>query len=195
MLYRSRSSLALSNYFVSEYIPATSYFRSNKHHISSMSESVELKQKASQMELLWWILSILAAVGVVLPIWFAVGTYKFMPQNIIFVIAFITFSRYIFLLRFTFLAERQRLKQVVIFLCIPAIFFLVQEINAFQTFIDENGVNAILGSSLPTSESIAIGRYLRAEMLLFAVGSVIASVVLPFRLGLSIWRTRNRGTV
>jgi len=160
-----------------------------------MSESVELKQKASQMELLWWILSILAAVGVVLPIWFAVGTYKFMPQNIIFVIAFITFSRYIFLLRFTFLAERQRLKQVVIFLCIPAIFFLVQEINAFQTFIDENGVNAILGSSLPTSESIAIGRYLRAEMLLFAVGSVIASVVLPFRLGLSIWRTRNRGTV
>lgn len=160
-----------------------------------MNDSIKLKQKVSQMELLWWVLSILVAFGVVLPIWFAVGTYKFMPQNIIFIIAFITFSRYIFLLRFTFFAHRQRLKQIAIFVCIPVIFFLVQEINYFQTFIDENGMDAILGSSLPTARSLAMGRYLRAEILLFAVGSIIAAGILPFRLGLSIWRTRNRGTV
>jgi hypothetical protein len=159
-----------------------------------MTKQVNVSAKMAQMEGLWWVVTLLIAVAVVLPIYFATGPYRFMTQNIIYVVVFITFTRYIFLLPYTFLANRQMLKQVIIFACIPAIFFLVQELNTFQTFLDENSMEAIIGP-LPLKKAAGIGRYLHAEMLLFAVGAIISAVLLPFRLGLSIWRTRNRGTV
>jgi len=159
-----------------------------------MTKQENVTAKMVQMEVLWWLVTLLIAVAVVLPIYFTAGPYRFMVQNTIFVIVFITFTRYIFLLPFTFLARRQFLKQVLIIACIPAIFFLVQELNTFQTFLDENSMEAIIGP-LPMQKAAGIGQYLHAEMLLFAVGAIISAVLLPFRLGLSIWRTRNRGTV
>ncbi|NRB62152.1 MAG: hypothetical protein HRU40_03825 [Saprospiraceae bacterium] len=151
-------------------------------------------QKIIQMEGLWWVLTVITAVAVILPVYFIVGMFPFLISNIIFVVAFITLSRYIFLLPYTFLAKRQVLKQVLIFICFPIIFFLIQELNSFQTFLDENGMKAILGT-LPLRKEQSLGAYLHAEMLLFAVGAIIAAILLPFRLGLSIWRTRNRGSV
>ena len=151
-------------------------------------------QKIIQMEALWWILTVISAVAIVLPVYFTVGRYPFMISNVAFVVTFITLSRYIFLLPYTFLAKRQVLKQVLIFLCFPIIFFLVQKLNDFQTFLDENSMQAILGN-LPLQKEQSLGAYLHAEMLLFAVGAIIAEILLPFRLGLSIWRTRNRGSV
>jgi len=159
-----------------------------------MTKQENVSAKIAQMEGLWWMVTILIAVAVVFPIYFSTGPYRFMVQNIIYVVAFITFTRYLFLLPFTFLAKRQLWKQIFIFASIPLIFFLVQELNAFQTFLDENSMEAIIGS-LPVKKANSIGQYLHAEMLLFAVGAIIAAVLLPFRLGLSIWRTRNRGTV
>lgn len=151
-------------------------------------------QKIIQMEGLWWVLTVITAVAVILPVYFIVGMFPFLISNIIFVVAFITLSRYIFLLPYTFLAKRQVLKQVLIFICFPIIFFLIQELNSFQTFLDENGMKAILGT-LTLRKEQSLGAYLHAEMLLFAVGAIIAAILLPFRLGLSIWRTRNRGSV
>ncbi len=159
-----------------------------------MTKQTSVSAKVAQMEGLWWIVTALIAIAVVFPIYYAAGAYRFMIQNIIYVVAFITFTRYLFLLPFTFLARRQLGKQIIIFACIPAIFFLVQELNTFQTFLDENSMEAIIGP-LPSKKAISIGEYLHAEMLLFAVGAIIAGVLLPFRLGLSIWRTRNRDTV
>lgn len=150
--------------------------------------------KKAQLELYFWIFTIVAATAVMLPILTAAPDYPFTFVNIVYVVVAITMTRYIFLLKHTFLATRQSLKVIVVFLCIPLVFFLVQQLNYFQTFLDEEGPEAIIGR-LAYTEQQNLVTYIRSELLLFGVMSIISSVLLPFRLLLSVWRTRNRGTV
>lgn len=147
-----------------------------------------------QLELLWWLITALITALVVFPIYFNIADYPFYVMNIVFIVTFITISRYLFLLPYTFLARIEWLKITIVFLCIPLIFYLVQALNGFQTFLDEEGVGKLVGD-MPTERQLQWTDYIRSELLLFGVGSVIASVLLPFRLLLSVWRGRNRGTV
>ncbi len=150
-------------------------------------------QKAG-LELLWWIITAFAVYGVLYPITRAVYDFPFLFTNALFVIIFITFTRYIFLLKHTFLARQQILKVVVVFLCIPLVFYLIQELNFFQIFLDERGVEAFLKHlSLPQQESL--GGYIRNEMILFGTASIITAFLLPLRMTISVWRTHNKGTV
>ena len=147
-----------------------------------------------QLEILWWLVSLIIIAGVLFPILRVVPEYPFLWINVLFILTFITCSRYLFLLRHTFLAKRQYFKFAFIVLTIPLVFFLVDKINSFQTFLDENGTEAVLGAlGYPYSEKMIT--YVRTEMLFFGVGAVLSTVILAFRLVLSIWRTRNRGTV
>ncbi len=154
------------------------------------------QQNASRLkwslEIIWWIVTIILAIAVLLPIYFSVVNYPFWNVNIIYIVVFVTFTRYIFFLKHTFLANIEYLKVLLIFLCFPLIFYLIQELNTFQTFLDEEGAGAIVGNDDPNSGMI---NYVRSEFLLFGVGSVIASIVFPFRLILSVWRSRNSNKV
>ncbi len=152
-----------------------------------------MKQK-HYLELIWWALTILIAVAVLFPIYSSLPSYRFGWINIIYIITFITVSRYIFLLQHTFLAHIEYLKVIFVFLCIPAVFLLVQELNLFQTYIDEEGVDALVGS-LPYNKRPSMLAYIHNEMFFFGVGAILSCVLFPFRLILSIWRGRNRGTV
>ena len=145
-----------------------------------------------RLELIWWVFTILLVVGVVYPIVNTLEVYPFYLINIIYVITFVTLTRYTFLLKFTFLPKHQVLKQVFIFSCIPFVFYLVQELNQFQTFLDEEGWDGIVGQ-LPYGQRNSMINYIRSEMILFGVGSIISAVVFAFRLILSVWRMRNRG--
>ena len=148
-----------------------------------------------KLELVWWVLTLIVVLGVLFPIYNKVGAnYPFYFSNILFIIVFITFTRLIFLLKHSFLANWEKIKISIILFSPIFIFFLVNELNYFQTFLDEKGVENFLAQmSIPTRESMR--KYLIAEMLFFGVGSLLAAIVLPFRLILSIWRLRNRGTV
>lgn len=151
--------------------------------------------KSLELELYWWIISGIIAVLVVAPIYFNTGTFPFYLSNLLYVVAFITLTRYIFLLRFKWLAKIEWIKIVIVFLCIPIVFFAIQELNLFQTFLDENGVEALVGTDLPLEKRNSLTKYIHSEFLLFAVGSIISGVVLPFRLILSVWRGRNTGGI
>jgi hypothetical protein len=91
------------------------------------------------------------------------------------------------LLKYTFLQGQRYLNLTLVFLSIPAVFLLVQEINLFQTYLDENGFLSIVGS-LPREQQLSMMQYIRTEMLLFGVGSVIASIVFSLRLVLYLWK-------
>lgn len=146
------------------------------------------------LEVIWWIVTAVVIGGVLFPLRNYLQAYPFLITNIIYIIVFITLTRYTFLLPFTFLAYRQSLKIILVFLCIPLVFLLVQELNTFQTFLDYNGPEALLGeTNFEIGDSIV--RYTYNEMLLFGVGSIIVGVIFPLRLVLSIWRGRNHGTV
>lgn len=147
-----------------------------------------------QLELMWWVITALVLAAVLLPIYFNIGNFPFYWLNIVVIICFITLARYIFLLKYTFLAHRETLKVIIVFLCIPLVFYIIQELNYFQTFIDEQGVERLVGKR-PADAQMQWVYFIQNEILLFGVGAVITAVILPFRLILSIWRGRNRGTV
>jgi len=86
------------------------------------------------------------------------------------------------------------MKLVLLFLCIPVLFYLISQINSFQTYMDEEGIESIL-PSLTLEEQASLGSYIRTEMVFFGVGAAVSALIFPFRMVISVWRTRNRGTV
>ena len=146
------------------------------------------------LELLWWLFTLIVVVAVLFPVYSRIDRFPFWTANIVFIITFITLTRYIFLLPFTLIAKRQILKIALVFLCIPLIFYLIQQLNFFQTFLDEEGIEAVVGN-LPFGQRGKMVDYVRSEMLLFGVGSIITAILFPFRMIASVWLYRNRGTV
>ena len=149
---------------------------------------------ALRMEIIWWIFTLIVLGGVLFPILTRITHYPFLWTNVAFVFLFITLARYIFLLKHTFLAKRQWVKFTLLFLCLPLIFWLINSINYFQTFLDEEGVESFL-PLLSLEEQSSLGNYIRNEMIFFGVGAIVGAVIFPVRMLISFWRTRNRGTV
>jgi hypothetical protein len=147
-----------------------------------------------KLEIIWWIFTIVLLVVLLFPIYNNVNNYPFWKSNILFIVAFITLSRYVFLLHHTFLAKQQKLKVVLFFLSIPVIFFLISQVHYFQTYLDEKGVESFLGEMNLTDRNRIAG-FIRTQMLFFGIGSVVIAIIFPFRMLLSVWLLRNRGRV
>jgi len=152
------------------------------------------KSLSIKMELIWWLVTILLVAAIIYPILKYTDDYPFLALNIIYIVVFITFSRYIFLLRFTVLANAHLVKVAIILISVPIVAYLISGINFFQTYIDENGMDSFLSSGSSVSQE-QISNFIRNELILFGVGSVMAAILLPFRLVVSLWRWKNRGTV
>ena len=143
-----------------------------------------------RLEMIWLLITAVVALIIVGPILYRLPAYQFLWPNLAFILVMITFTRYIFQLRYTFLANWRIIKVALIFICLWIAFLMVQEINGFQTFLDENGPEAVVGS-LPREDQAGMMTYIRSEMLLFGVGAVISCAVLPLRLVVSLWRRWN----
>ena len=149
---------------------------------------------ALRIELAWLLFTLLFFGVIAAPIYLKVPSFPFYWTNLLFVAVFITATRNIFFLSGTFLARRQLLKIAFIFLTIPFIFFLVSQVHLFQTFLDEQGPQSLVGD-LSLTEETQMSGYIQTEMLLFGVGSVIAMGLFAFRMLLSVWRVHNHKTV
>lgn len=145
------------------------------------------------LEGLWWILTAFVVLAVLYPIYQHMYLWVFRDLNIVFVVALITLSRYIFLLEHTFLAKRQYLKQALFFAMVPLVFYLVWRVNTFLRYVEDNTWEPVTGH-LPALERKSVENYLWVEMIFFGVGSAFAGSVFAARLLISIWRTHNRGT-
>ncbi|MCR9286066.1 hypothetical protein OAF63_03075 [Saprospiraceae bacterium] len=152
------------------------------------------KQLSLRLELIWWVVTFIIIIGAIFPIYQVLDEYPFLVANIIFIVVFITLARYIFLLKHTFIAKKQRLKIVLLFLCIPLAFYLIDQINHFRAFLDEDQFEVYV-KNLSLSQRSTITKYITAEYLFFSVGALISTIIFPFRMLKSVWRVRNRGTV
>ncbi len=152
-----------------------------------------IKHKAF-LEITWWIFTLVLVGAIIYPIWNRLPDYPFLVANIIFWTVFITFTRYIFQLQHTFIATLQPVKIILVFLCFYLGIYLINQLNYTQTFLDEQGWDAVVGN-LPYEDRNTMIRYIRSQLLLSGVGSAITTVILPVRLIISIWRWRNKGTV
>jgi len=156
---------------------------------------MEAKQKLSfQLEILFWLFTAVLIVAFVYPIYKTGAQFPFYFMLAMFIAVFITVTRYIFMMKFTFLAHNKWIKAILIALSIPFVFFLIDQLNAFQTFHDEHGLDQFF-RFMPLIERIDLQNYIRTTMVFFGTASIIAAIVFPFRLMISIWRNFNRTTV
>jgi hypothetical protein len=66
--------------------------------------------------------------------------------------------------------------------------------NNFQTYLDNSGYDAfmeLLKKPLSDDERTGLLQYIRSEFVFFSTGATIAGIILPLRMIISFWRTKN----
>ena len=154
----------------------------------------DLKRQKIRIEFLWWIFTLVVVILVLLPIIRNVPEYPFYVENTYFIVAFITFTRYIFLLPTTFIARAKWIKIFVIAIAAILFFVMTTGLQDFHFYVVEKGLQSLVGH-LHVEQQSRIIRYIQNEMIFFGVGSIISGIALPIRMIISLWRMRNRGTV
>ena len=152
-----------------------------------MTETNQLK---TRLELLWWIFTALLVLAVLSPLWLNGIVFPFLWLNVLFIVIFVTFTRYIFLLKHTLWARKLWPKLVVVTGSVVLIFVIVTGIGDFNNFVEEEGLQTLV-DHLPHNNQYPLIRYIQTEAIFFGVGSVVAAFLFPFRMLMSIWRTRN----
>jgi hypothetical protein len=142
------------------------------------------------LESIWWIITSVVIYAILVPVYKAMHVWPLLTWNIIFIAALVTMTRHIFLLPYTFLARKQVLKVAIILALFPITFALVNGLNIFLTYVEENTWETLTGH-LPAEQKRAIESYLWTEMIFFGIGSVIAAPALAVRLFISIWKQHN----
>lgn len=148
-----------------------------------------------KIELLLVAMTVIIVVMVMYPIYEGFGhKYPFYKSNILAILLFTTFTRFIFLLKYTYWSKSVLVKFLLIVACIPLFYYFLDSFYNFTSFDNEVGVfNATLGNDLVSRINYA--KYARVEYIFFCVGTLILCVLFPLRMIISVWRVRNRGTV
>ena len=157
---------------------------------------ISLQQKI-QLELLGLAVTAVATFIVLKPIFdvFAVA-FPFQNETIFSVLFFLTYVRYMFTLKYTWLSNFWWIKIIFTMIAFPFGVYLVRSAIMFQTFMDEQSPDSVLPlMKTGLSETFKIGRifYYRQVVTFFMVGSVIANFGMFFRMIISLWRVRNYG--
>jgi FlaA1/EpsC-like NDP-sugar epimerase len=142
------------------------------------------------MEGVWWVITAVVVLVVFLPIQQANVPWPFWGWNTLFIVVLITLSRYIFLMRYTFLADRQIIKAILFIAMFPILFAVIGGVNGFMTYIEDNTWDPITGH-LASEDKRGMESYLWNEMLFFGTGSVIVVPAFSIWLFISVWRQYN----
>jgi hypothetical protein len=131
---------------------------------------------------------------VILPIYLYQVEFPFYQINILFVTGFITFSRWLFLWRFTPYAWYKPLKLAMIFLMIPVIFIGINKFYDFKIYLDEIGIQELVtGYDEHVQHNLSV--YIRSEMIFFGTTFIMTAIFIPFKMIWSIWKQYNRNEV
>ncbi len=142
-------------------------------------------------EILFIIATFVLAALIMWPIYQEFGDkYEFYWTNLAFILLFVTFTRYIFLLKHVPFSHSKLIKVILFFLCIPLFLYMLDGFYNFQRFLDEVGLQEISQNST-SQESSNICKYTRYQFILFATGGFITMVLFPVRIIISMWRQFN----
>lgn len=149
------------------------------------------------MELLWWLITAVVAYLVLIPIYNTLNEHPYLVFNLVCVAVFITFTRYVFLLRYSFFSHLLPVKVFLVFGALPLFIYLMANMFDFQVFLNEHGVDGLFpylrdpgNITMPEMEQTFV--YFRREMLFFASSAIIITAILPVRMLISAWRVYNK---
>jgi uncharacterized membrane protein YcfT len=147
-------------------------------------------KKQITLELLWWLVTAIVAAAILYPIVSSLDNYPFFTSNLVFIVVFITLTRYVFLLKHTILAKAELIKVGIVLVSVPFIFLLIEGLSNFQNYLDEEGLDKFMPLMNLDKQQDMIN-YIKSEMIFFGVGAIIVAVLFPFRMIISIWKNRN----
>lgn len=162
-------------------------------YICSMDQKISLANRF-KVESLWWIITLLIVFLVMFPIYRANPEFDYLWINIMFIVVFVTGTRYIFLLKYTPISHSFWPKVIYMAASVPIFLKLLDFLAEFNVLIDEKGAHSFF-PMLATKAQLSLGKYLNTEFVFFGVGAILVAVIFAFRCLVSIWRMRNRGTV
>ena len=137
-------------------------------------------------ELLWWAFTLVLAALIISPVYLYLPDFPYLLPNLIFVVAAVTFTRYLFLLRLSWLNQRHVWMALVVFMAIPIIFYMGQYLNYFRTHLDNYGPDVWIENIDPATGK-PLMNYLQTEYNFFGIWAIIAGVILPFRFIYQVW--------
>ncbi|HRO09770.1 MAG TPA: hypothetical protein PK047_12965 [Saprospiraceae bacterium] len=147
--------------------------------------------KKIQFELLSVLFAIVLCGLFVLPVFYRTGSnYLFYIPNIFAIIVFITFMRWIFMLKYSPFARNNVFRFVMIFLCIPLFIYQLDSLMEFTGYMDEHGLTRFFKDPLDM-DNYAFSKYIKVQFLFFSTSSLITIILLPVRMIRSFWRTIN----
>ncbi len=152
-----------------------------------MSEQSRLRIK---LELMWWVFTAILVMAVLAPVYLNKLTYPFYVSNVLFIVIFVTVTRYIFLLKHTWLARMKWLKIGITVASVIVIFMLTMSLFDFNNYLDDVGLQELV-AHLPADDQYYIMRYIQREVIFFGVGGIVAMIILPVRMLISLRRMRN----
>src|SRR5690606_3853698 len=113
---------------------------------------------------LWWLLTAVVVIAVLLPIQLNVPDYPFIIPNIFFIAAFVTFARYIFFLPISFLARAKWIKVFIIAISALLFFVMTTALGDFRNFLEEKGLQTLV-THLHVTEQSSMMNYMKSEFL------------------------------
>ncbi|HLF62571.1 MAG TPA: hypothetical protein VI603_02410 [Saprospiraceae bacterium] len=154
-------------------------------------DPIDLRRK---LEIIWWGFTLLAVVAILLPIRLQTHGYPFYIPNALYIVIFITFTRYAFFLKHTFIAKLFWPKFLILAGGAIVTFVLVMSLGDFSNYLEEKGLQTLV-DHLPISRQYSVMRYIQGEMIFFGIASTLSAIALPLRMLVSIYRMYNHGTV
>jgi hypothetical protein len=142
-------------------------------------------------EFIWWAFTLVLAGLVLLPI-SQLSDFPFFVSNSIFVVVAITLTRYLFFLDISWLRDHLVVQATFSILLLPLVFWMVQSLNGFITFFDEQGPD-VLVKHLDKDLGEILNSYLKTEYRFFGIWAVIASLIMPLRLLYNVWKRYGAG--
>lgn len=148
-----------------------------------------------KIEIVFWIASLIIAALVMFPVHDQLqNNYPYYIVNYTFIFLFLTYTRYIFLLKYTPFSHALWIKMILIFASIPLFLWLIDDLYDFLEMLDIEGIEPMVRID-NLDEKYAMARYVKYQFIFFSVGGLMTIAMLPIRMIISIWRVRNKGTV
>ena len=139
---------------------------------------------------MWWIFTAILTAAVLAPIYINKLTFPYYISNIVFIVVFVTVTRYVFFLKHTWLVRMKWLKIGIVVGSVILIFILTTTMSDFNNYLDEAGLNEVV-QNLAVDKKYPMIRYIQREVIFFGVGSIVAMIVLPVRMLISLRRMRH----
>ncbi len=146
--------------------------------------------KKLQLELIWWLVTGIVVVAVMLPIWQTMPNFPFFSTNIVYILAMLTFARYAFGLEYTFLSHAMKVKMVFLLFSLLILGLFIGPLNDFQRWWDEGDHDTIF-QTIPFAKRDGLSSYIKSEFSFFAIGGFLACLWFTTRLFRSVWRQWN----